>query len=96
MTVYNVADYTKAPSGTVNWTNRMNRRALQADGAIYEYQDDQMVSSSQDQRQEIFEWLYEREMDADLLWAGTLDDGTKSIWGFQNEEHRVMFSLRWS
>lgn len=96
MTVYNVADYNKVPGGTVNWINRVNRRALQFDGTMYEYQDDQIVISSQYECQEIFDWCAERDMDVDLLWAGTLEDGTRSMWGFKDEEHKVMFTLRWS
>jgi hypothetical protein len=96
MTVYKVDDYNKAPSGTVSWINRANRRALQADGTMHEYQDEQLVSSSQSERQEIIDWCAERNMDVDLLWAGTLEDGTQSIWGIKDEEHKVMFALRWS
>lgn len=73
-----------------------NRRAFQFDGSVYEYHDDQIVISTQPERQEIIDWCTERDMDIDLLWAGYSLDEIKSVWGFKNEEHKVMFTLRWS
>jgi hypothetical protein len=72
----------------------MTEWALQHDGTLAEYSDDEMVRVYQYGRQEIIDWCYLHDIEIDLLWAG-YNQGYKSTWGIKNEQHRTMFALRW-
>jgi hypothetical protein len=70
----------------------------QADGSIYTYTKEEVIESSHGEYNEILEWMADRDMDADLLWGGSKDDGLrhiKSMWGIKNKDHRLMFMMRW-
>jgi hypothetical protein len=73
----------------------MTEWALQLDGTLVEYTDNEMVKVYQYGRQEIMDWCHENEIGTDLLWAGYNQDH-KSTWGVKNEQHRTMFALRWT
>jgi len=72
----------------------MTEWALQHDGTLVEYTDDELVKVYQHGRQEIIDWCYERDIESDLIWAG-YNKEHKSTWGIKNELHRSMFALRW-
>jgi hypothetical protein len=72
----------------------MTEQALQHDGTLVEYTDDEMVRVSRPETQAIIDWCYEHDIESDLLWVGYLF-GHRSTWGIKNEQHRTMFALRW-
>lgn len=69
--------------------------ALQADGAFLDYTNEEIIRIPGDECQEVIDWCYERGIDADLLWAGYTLTEYRSAWGIKNEQHRMMFTLRW-
>jgi hypothetical protein len=69
--------------------------ALKADGTVLDYEYDEIVRIPGPERQEVLDWCYERDIDADLLWAGYGSDSYMSAWGIKNEQHRMMFALKW-
>jgi hypothetical protein len=73
----------------------LNQLALQADGSMLEYAEEEVVKIPDPPGNEVFEWCSEREIEADLLWAGYSLNEYKSAWGIKNEQHRMMFALKW-
>lgn len=76
-----------------------NLCAMRSDGSLYRYDVSETVNSRHAPSQEIMNWCYEHEIDADLLrrnYPISEGDTTRSVWGIKNETHRTMFALRWS
>ena len=75
-----------------------NRRALQVDGALLEYTDNEVVQSTRHATgtDEILEWCITNEVDADVLWGGYDGTSTHSEWGIKDDKQRMLFALRWT
>lgn len=64
--------------------------------AVITYYPEDIVASSSSQYLDIIEWCTEAGIKSELLRSGYLNDGIHSVWGIKNEQHRILFKLRWS